>query len=263
MSNSSIDKNAGGADNIAGKVVVITGASSGLGAALALQLAQRGARLVLGARREDKLVDLARAIGEVGGEALIQRVDVRRKEHVAELARNAIDGFGGIDVWVNNAAIMPASMFVQNDTDEWDALIDTNIKGVLYGIGAALPHMREQNAGHIINVSSTAAHASTGAIAAVYSMTKHAVRMLTESLVAEEAMAGSRVRVTEMAPGMIDSDLKYTVTDPAMRENVMQAYGEGAIMLSPEEMARAIVYAIGEPENISVSSIVVRPTGGD
>ncbi|WP_314742366.1 SDR family oxidoreductase [uncultured Actinomyces sp.] len=263
MSNSSIDKNAGGADNIAGKVVVITGASSGLGAALALQLAQRGARLVLGARREDKLVDLARAIGEVGGEALIQRVDVRRKEHVAELARNAIDGFGGIDVWVNNAAIMPASLFVQNDTDEWDALIDTNIKGVLYGIGAALPHMREQNAGHIINVSSTAAHASTGAIAAVYSMTKHAVRMLTESLVAEEAMAGSRVRVTEMAPGMIDSDLKYTVTDPAMRENVMQAYGEGAIMLSPEEMARAIVYAIGEPENISVSSIVVRPTGGD
>lgn len=210
MSNSTTSGPDTKADNITGKIVVITGASSGLGAALACQLADRGARLVLGTRREDRLTDLAQSIRETGGEAITRRVDVskNKKEQVAELAQAALKDFGRIDVWVNNAAIMPASFLVQNDTDEWDALIDINIKGVLYGIGAVLPHMHERNSGHIINVSSVAAHASTGAIASVYSMTKHAVRLLTDSLRAEETMMGSRVRITEMAPGAIDSDLK-------------------------------------------------------
>lgn len=248
-------------NHIAGKVVVITGASSGLGAALARRLSERGARLVLAARRSDRIEELARTLNADGGEAVAQATDVSDKNQVAALVETALARFGRIDVLVNNAAIMPASSFAKNDTEEWDRLIDINIKGVLYCIGAVLSHMRERGSGHIINVSSVAAHHDTGAQASVYAMTKHAVRELSKGLAAEEAMVGSGVKVTEMAPGMIDTDLKYTVTDPEMRKIALEAYASGAPMLSPEDMARGIVYAIDQPEHVAITSIVVEPTG--
>ncbi|MCA0252264.1 MAG: SDR family oxidoreductase [Actinobacteria bacterium] len=247
--------------HVRGKVVVITGASSGLGEALARQLAERGARLVLAARRGDRLTQLTEEIVAQGGEAIGQQTDVSDKTQVAALIAQALTTFGQVDVLVNNAGIMPASSFAKNDTDEWDRLIDINIKGVLYGIGAVLPHMRERKSGHIVNVSSTAAHHTTGLVAPVYSATKHAVKEISDGLRAEEALVGSGIRITEMAPGMIDTDLKHTVTDPEMNAMVMQAYAPGQAMLTADAMARPIVYAIDQPDNVTIASIIVKPTG--
>ncbi|MCW5951183.1 MAG: SDR family oxidoreductase [Propionibacteriaceae bacterium] len=240
---------------------MITGASSGLGEALARQLAERGARLVLAARRGDRLTQLTEEIVAQGGEAIGQQTDVSDKTQVAALIAQALTTFGQVDVLVNNAGIMPASSFAKNDTDEWDRLIDINIKGVLYGIGAVLPHMRERKSGHIVNVSSTAAHHTTGLVAPVYSATKHAVKEISDGLRAEEALVGSGIRITEMAPGMIDTDLKHTVTDPEMNAMVMQAYAPGQAMLTADAMARPIVYAIDQPDNVTIASIIVKPTG--
>lgn len=248
-------------NTIQNKVIVVTGASSGLGKALVEQLAGKGAKLVIGARRVDELAALADSLRDSTGQVRYQATEVSDKQQVQALVDFALAEFGQIDVLVNNAAIMPSSFLVKNDTDEWDRLIDINIKGVLYGIGAVLSHMRERNSGHIINVSSTAAHEDISPFTTVYSMTKHAVRNITEGLRKEEGMVGSKIRVTEMAPGGIDTDLKKTVTDPGMKEAVMTAYEDKSQLLSAEDMARAIVYAINEPENIAVNSIVVRPTG--
>lgn len=247
--------------NIKDKVIVITGASSGLGYALAKELARFGAKVVLGARRQDKLMELTQEIIEDGGEAIFRQVDIRRQEEVMNLINLAIEKYQRIDVLVNNAGIMPASFLVKNNTEEWDNLIDINIKGVLYGIGAVLPKMRQQKFGHIINVSSTAAYEEISPFSTIYSMTKHAVSNITEGLRKEEAMAKSNIRVTEIAPGAIDTDLKYTVTDKEMRDIVMPFYEKKEMILSPDEMARAIIYAINEPGNIAINAMVVRPTG--
>ncbi len=248
-------------NHIAEKVIVITGASSGLGAAAARQLAERGAKLVLAARRQDRLAELTEQITAAGGEAIGQATDVADKTQVADLIATALARFGQVDVLVNNAGIMPASSFAKNDTDEWDRLIDINIKGVLYGIGAVLPHMRERGTGLIVNVSSTAAHHSTGLVAPVYAATKHAVKEISDGVRAEEALVGSGVRITEFAPGMIDTDLKDTVTDPQTRELVMQAYAPGQTMLSADDMARPLVQVIDQPDNVTIAAIIVKPTG--
>lgn len=250
-------------NNIQGKVIIVTGASSGLGAALTRQLAGKGAKLIIGARRVSALDSLATDLQSSGKEVFYKACDVSDKAQVQSLVDFALTKFGKIDVLVNNAAIMPASFLVKNDTDEWDKLIDINIKGVLYGIGAVLPHMRERSTGHIINVSSTAAHEDISPVTTVYSMTKHAVRHITEGLRLEENLAKSNIRVTEMAPGAIDTELKNTVTDPTMREAAIKFYADKSQLLSAEDMARAIVYAINEPEQINISSIVVRPTGAN
>ena len=248
-------------NNIKDKVVIITGASSGMGAEIAKQLGEKRAKLVIAARDEKKLIDVKNEVEKLGGEAVYAITDVSKHEDVENMVKLALDTYGHIDVLINNAAIMPASYYSKNDYKEWDQLIDINIKGVLYSIGEVLPHMRERKKGHIINVSSTAAHHNAEAYASVYAATKHAVRVISEGVRKEESMFKTNIRVTDMTPGMIDSGLKYTVTDPEMREFVLKMYSdENVPKLSPADMARAISYVINEPENIMINEIIVTPT---
>ena len=246
--------------NLNGKVVIITGASSGIGNAIAKQLGTKGAKLVLAARREDRLISLAEEVKKSGGQAVYKVTDVRNKQQVIDLAAYAVEQFGRIDALVNNAGIMPSGFLNIDTSDEWDDLIDINIKGVLYNIGAVLPYMRKQQNGHIINVSSIAAYVTTSPYAIVYSMTKHAVREISEGLRQQEAIMQSNIRVTDVGPGTIDTDLKYTITDPQMRDAAMQQYSDKSKMLAPDELASTVVYAMELPENVSVNTLVVRPS---
>ncbi|UIJ71857.1 SDR family oxidoreductase [Aurantimonas sp. HBX-1] len=231
------------------KTILITGASSGIGAAIALELGKTGARLALGARRTDRLEQLAE---EIGGEVLVRRLDVTDRADVAAFADAARERFGRIDVIVNNAGVMPLSPMASLKVDEWDRMVDVNIKGVLYGIAAVLPEMTARGSGHVINI------ASIGALrvvptAAVYCATKYAVRALSEGLRQEN----DRIRVTCVHPGVVESELADTITDPAAAE-AMKSYR--AIALKPEAIARAVRYAIEQPDDVDVSEIVVRPT---
>jgi NADP-dependent 3-hydroxy acid dehydrogenase YdfG len=231
------------------KVVLITGASSGIGAGIARELGRAGATLALGARRTDRLEALA---AEIGGATLIRRLDVTDRADVAAFARAARERFGRVDVIVNNAGVMPLSPLLSLKLDEWDRMIDVNIRGVLHGIAAVLPEMTERGSGHIVNIASIGA---LGVVptAAVYCATKHAVRAISEGLRQEN----ERIRVTCIHPGVVESELADTITDPAAAE-AMRGYR--AIALQPDAIARAVRYAIEQPEDVDVSEIVVRPT---
>lgn len=247
-------------NNIKDKVIIITGASSGIGCSLAQKLGEQGAKLVLAARREDRLIELQQRIKNIGGNVVYHVTDVSKKEQVSALIEFALNTFGCVDVLINNAGIMPTSFLENNATDEWDRLIDINIKGVLYCIGSVLPHMRERQKGHIVNVSSNAAYDAVSPYSTVYSMTKQAVRAISEGLRAEETIKGSHVRITEICPGSIDTELVNTVTDPQMREVAKQLFSDKTKMLTADEMADAIVFAINEPENILIRTLIVQPT---
>lgn len=239
------------------KVIVITGASSGIGEATALELAKDGMNLVLGARRTERLEELAQKIKEIGGKAIYANTDVTNVDDVENLAKLAIKEFGRIDVWINNAGIMPHSLLISKKINDWNNMIDVNIKGTLYGIGAALPYMHEQKFGHIINISSVAGHyAHAGG--AVYSATKWAVRAISESLREEEAQAGTNVRVTIISPGAIDTELVNSLTDEAIKANVQNFYDNFSIPV--ERVAKVIKQAIDMPEDTSLNEIIIRPT---
>jgi NADP-dependent 3-hydroxy acid dehydrogenase YdfG len=240
---------------IEGKVIVITGASSGLGEAAARHLAEEGARVVLAARRTERLEALADEITESGGEALPVTTDVTERKQVQALVDAAVEKFGRIDVMLNNAGIMPASRLDRLKVDEWDQMIDVNLKGVLYGIAAALPYMREQSSGHIINVASDAGH-KVHPTEAVYAATKHAVRALSEGLRQEVKPYG--LRTTIISPGAVESELPETVTDEEVAEEVQEVYEEHAI--SADSFARAVAFAIEQPEAVDVNEILYRPT---
>ncbi|HEV2554560.1 MAG TPA: SDR family oxidoreductase [Bosea sp. (in: a-proteobacteria)] len=231
------------------KVVLVTGASSGIGAGIARELGHAGATLALGARRTDRLEALA---AEIGGSTLIRRLDVTDRADVAAFARAARERFGRVDVIVNNAGVMPLSPLLSLKLDEWDRMIDVNIRGVLHGIAAVLPEMTERGSGHIVNIASIGA---LGVVptAAVYCATKHAVRAISEGLRQEN----ERIRVTCIHPGVVESELADTITDPVAAE-AMRGYR--AIALQPDAIARAVRYAIEQPEDVDVSEIVVRPT---
>lgn len=241
--------------NTKDKVVIITGASSGIGEATAKNLAEKGAKLVLAARREDRLKSLQEEITKNGGQAIYKVVDVTSHSQMEELAQAALDEFGRIDVLVNNAGLMPLSLLRNQKVDEWNTMIDVNIKGVLYGISAVLPTMREQKSGHVINLSSVAGHA-VGAGSAVYSATKFAVKAITEGLRLEESAGGSNIRATNISPGAIATDLKETITDTDLKSGIDEFY-KGAIEV--ESIARAIAFAIDEPGDIAVNELIVRP----
>ncbi len=198
------------------KVIVITGASSGIGEATAKLVAKDGAKVILGARRENKLKKIADGIEKLGGEAAYQATDVTDDNQVEALAKLAIDKFGRIDVWLNNAGIMPQSILSEKKINDWNNMIDINIKGTLYGIGAAISHMDKQKSGHIINVSSVAGHTAHSG-SAVYSATKYAVCAISESLRQEMVEAKNNVRVTVISPGAINTDLLSSVTDPEVK----------------------------------------------
>ena len=243
-------------NNIQDKVVVITGASSGLGEAAARHLAGQGAKLVLGARRVDRLEKLVAAIRADGGAALAVATDVTRRDDVENLIQRAIAEFGHVDVLINNAGVMPMSAMARLRVEEWDQMIDVNIKGVLYGIAAVLPGMQTRKSGHIINLSSVAGLRVSAGIGTVYSATKFAVKALSEGLRAE--VSGDNIRVTTLYPGAIDSELKHGSQDKDAGQ-AMQAFYE-AFEIPADSVARAIAYAIEQPADVAVNEITIRPT---
>jgi NADP-dependent 3-hydroxy acid dehydrogenase YdfG len=239
---------------IKGKVVAVTGASSGIGETTALLLASRGAKLVLGARRSDLLEALVDRIAGAGGEAIHARTDVTRREDLMNLVKVACARFGKLDVLINNAGIGPISPLDDLRVEDWEQMIDVNFKGVLYGIAAALPVFRQQGFGHFVNIISTAG-LKVVPLQAVYGATKNAVRTLTEGLRQE---AGDKLRVTGISPGFIHTDFAESMTNPDAKAQTLSARDKMAI--SPEAIARAIAFAIEQPPEVDVGDITVRPT---
>jgi NADP-dependent 3-hydroxy acid dehydrogenase YdfG len=238
--------------NIEGKVVVITGASSGIGEAAARLLAQRGAHVVLGARRVRQLESLAASIAASGGSARTRSLDVTSREDMQAFVDFAKTAFGHIDVIVNNAGVMPLSPLSSLKVDEWNQMIDVNIRGVLHGIAAVLPVMEAQGFGQVINISSIGG-LSVSPTAAVYCATKFAVRAISDGLRQET----DKLRVTVVCPGVVESELANSISDDAARDE-MKTFRR--IAIQPDAIARAIAYAIEQPEDVDVSEIVVRPT---
>lgn len=241
--------------NLNEKVVVITGASSGLGATTARHLAAAGAVVVLGARREDRINDLVKELTEDGAKAIAVKTDVTDREQVKRLVDTAVEKFGRVDVMLNNAGLMQQSPLEALKIDEWDNMIDVNIKGVLYGIAAALPHMKQQKSGHIINVSSVAGHKVTPA-GAVYCATKHAVRAISEGLRSE--VKPYNMRTTVISPGAVATELPTHITHEASHDGISEYYAQVAV--PPESFARAVAFAIEQPEDVDINEILYRPT---
>lgn len=240
--------------SITGKVVVITGASSGIGEATAKLLAQKGAKLMLAARRQDRLADLAKSINDEGGKASFCVTDVTKRDQVYAMAEQTIKEYGQVDVIINNAGLMPVSRLAELKVDEWDRMIDVNIKGVLNGIAAVLPGMLARKSGHIINISSVAGH-KVMAAGAVYCGTKFAVRAISEGLRME---VGKDIRSTIISPGAVMTELPNTISNPDVQQLVDSVYQAQAI--DPSSIAGAILFAMEQPADVDVNEIVVRPT---
>jgi NADP-dependent 3-hydroxy acid dehydrogenase YdfG len=241
-------------NNIQGKVIVITGASSGLGEAAARHLSSQGAMVVLGARRAERIQALARELQARGAHALALATDVTQREQVRALVDAAVRDFGRIDVMLNNAGLMPNSPLERLRVDDWDRMIDVNLKGVLYGIAAALPHMQQQQSGHIINVSSVAGH-KVRAGGTVYAATKHAVRALSEGL--RQEVKPWNIRTTIISPGAVATELVDHMTESDVRAAMQQVYAEA---ISADSFAHAVAYAVSQPEEVDINEILYRPT---
>lgn len=241
--------------NVQNKVVVITGASSGIGEITARLLAERGAKLVLAARRTDRLEKLVADLTACGAQAIAVATDVSKQTDVENLIKQAVVKFGRVDVLVNNAGVMLMAPMAQAKVDEWDKMIDVNIKGVLYGISAALPVMQSQKSGHFINISSVAGLKIAGGIGTVYSATKWAVRAISEGLRME---VGGDIRTTTIYPGAIATELTNHSSDPTSHEAMKGFYQANEI--SADAIARAIVFAIEQPADVDINEITVRPT---
>ncbi|WP_315795179.1 SDR family oxidoreductase [Paenibacillus sp. BIC5C1] len=239
--------------NVKGKVVVITGASSGIGEATARLLAEQGAHVVIGARRVDRLETLASSIRSEGGTVEYHTLDVTQLEEMQTIVELALSRYGGLDVIVNNAGVMPLSPLEALKVDEWNRMIDVNIRGVLHGIAVGLPVMKEQGFGQFINIASIGAYAVTPT-AAVYCATKYAVRAISEGLRQE---VGSDIRVTLISPGVTESELAESISDDEARE-LMKDYRR--ISIPATAIAQSILYAINQPAEVDVNEIVVRPT---
>ena len=241
-------------NNIENKVVVITGASSGLGEATARLLAKKGAKVVIGARRTEKLEAIVQDIRAEGGQAEFIGVDVTKPNEVQALIEKALSAFGQIDVLVNNAGLMSIAPLSELKVDEWDRMIDINIKGVLYGIAATLPVFQKQNFGHFINLASVAGIKVFSPGGTVYSGTKFAVRAISEGLRHE---VGETIRTTTIEPGAIESELKFGSSHKESSEFVTDFYKQA---IPSDSVARAIAYAIEQPADVDINEIVLRPT---
>lgn len=240
-------------DNIENKVVLITGGSTGIGAEVARLLASRGAKVAIAARRKDKLDEVVAGIETAGGVAKAYSLDVTDKKQVEAVVAAAVADFGKLDVLINNAGLMPIRPMSEVNTDEWDAMIDVNLKGTLYGIAAVLPRFLAQQSGHIINLSSVAGIKVFAPGGTVYSGTKFAVSAITEGLRQE---VGDQIRVTSIAPGAVDSDLKHSTSGTAA-ETVMDFYKQA---IPAASVARAVAFAIEQPADVDINEIVLRPT---
>ena len=243
--------------NIANKVVIITGASSGIGEATALKLAAEGAKLVLGARREDKLKAIAAHIKAGGGEAVYRVTDVTRPEDSAALVALAKSTFGKIDAILLNAGLMPNSPLAALETANWNAMIDVNIKGVLHGVAAVLPDFTAQKSGHIITTSSVAGlKAYPGA--AVYCGTKWAVKAIMEALRMESAQAGSNIRTATIYPAAVQSELVHHITDENASAGYRQLYD--AYEIPAARVAEVVAFALAQPDDTNISEFTIGPT---
>jgi NADP-dependent 3-hydroxy acid dehydrogenase YdfG len=239
---------------MANKVVIVTGASSGIGQATAIKLGGEGYKVVLAARRTDRLDSIAEKIIADGGTAIARAVDVTDRDDVARLADDAVSEFGRVDVFVNNAGVMPLSRLDALLVDEWNQMIDVNIRGLLHGIAATLPQFKHQGGGHFVTVASIGAH-QVVATGAVYCASKYAAWAITEGLRLE---SDPSVRVTTISPGVVESELADSISDPTAQE-AMRTYR--AISIPADAIASAISYAIGQPADVDVNEIIVRPAG--
>ena len=242
-------------ENIKNKIVVITGASSGLGAATAKRLSAEGATVVLGARRADRLESLVADLKAAGGEAIAVTTDVTKADEVKRLVDTAVERYGRIDVLLNNAGLMPLAPFESLKVDEWEQMIDVNIKGVLYGIAAALPHMSRQKSGHVINVSSVYGHIVVPG-AGVYCATKHAVRAISEGF--RQEVKPYNIRTTVISPGATQTELLDHISDKTIGDQARKFVGE--VGVPADTFARMVSFAISQPEDVDVSEILFRPT---
>jgi NADP-dependent 3-hydroxy acid dehydrogenase YdfG len=242
-------------NNIENKVVVITGASSGLGEAAARHLSEQGAVVVLGARRADRLESVAQELKAKGAKVSTVTMDVCRRDQVEHLVDTAVETYGRVDVLLNNAGIMPLAPIERLKVDEWDSMIVVNLKGLLYGIAAVMPHMMARKAGHIINVSSVYGH-KVAPGAAVYCATKHAVRALSEGL--RQEVKPYNIRTTVISPGAVATELLGSIGEPDVAEAVRQVVDE--IAIPADSFARMVAFAIGQPDDVDVNEILFRPT---
>lgn len=242
-------------NKISDLVVVITGASSGIGEDAARRLAAKGAKLMLGARREERMQSLVDEIVSAGAQAAYRVTDVSSASQVQALVDAAVEQYGPVDVLINNAGLMPLSFLSQCKLEEWDRMVDVNIKGVLYGIAAVLPAMTQRRSGHIINVASVAGHEvfPTGA---VYCATKHAVRAISEGLRQENRVG---IRTTIISPGPVKTELPNTISTPKLADSVNKNY---ATAIDVDAISDAIIFAIEQPRNVDVNEILVRPLTG-
>ncbi|MCH8972761.1 MAG: SDR family oxidoreductase [Thaumarchaeota archaeon] len=241
---------------IKGKVAIITGASSGIGYATALALSKAGAKVAIGARRTDRLTKLEDEIKQNGGEVFSQKLDVTKKSECDSFVEAVLKKWSSVDILVNNAGIMPLSFLKSQKVDEWDQMIDVNIKGVLYCTSAVIPHMREKKSGHIVNLSSVAGRIVFPS-GSVYCATKHAITAFSEGL-RQELSVRSNIRVTCIEPGVVSTELVNTITD-----ETLQSFVEGAKKmqaLQADDIANAILYAVESPDHVNVNEILVRPT---
>ncbi len=234
------------------KVVIITGASSGLGEATARRLAKNGAKLMLAARREERLKELVADIQKDGGTAKYEVIDVTNKSQVEALAKATHQAYERIDVLVNNAGLMPLSPLDETKVDEWDKMVDVNIKGVLYAIAAVLPIMRQQKSGHIINISSVSGHKVFPG-GTVYCATKFAVKAISEGIRLE---SNGEIRATNISPGAVDTELTNTISHEETAKNVKKMY---SIAIDSDAIARAIAYVIEQPGDVDVNEMIIRP----
>ncbi|MDO6519579.1 SDR family oxidoreductase [Zobellia uliginosa] len=242
--------------NIDNKVVIITGASSGIGQATALKLSEEGAKVVLTARREDRLKDLQKKIEERGGEALIVAGDVTKKSDYEELVEKTLGKFKTIDVLINNAGLMPLSYVEKLKTDEWEKMVDVNIKGVLNGVAAVLPTMIENKGGSIINIASSAAHNYFPG-GAVYCATKSAVKMFSEGL-RQELAPKYGINITSIEPGAVATELTDTITDEDIKETFKEM--QKMTFLEAKDIAEAIHYALTQPARANINDVFIMPT---
>lgn len=241
-------------DNIEGKVVVITGASSGLGEAAARLLAEKGAKLVLGARRKERIDALVQEIAASGGSAEAVATDVTVRADVEALVATAVERFGRVDVMINNAGVMLVSPVERLKVEDWDCMIDVNIKGVLYGIAAVLPVMQRQKSGHLINVSSVAGH-KVRPTSAIYSATKHAVRALSEGV--RQELKAYKIRSTIISPGAVATELVDRITEDDIREAAQPIL---RMAIPADSFARCVAFAISQPDDVDINEILFRPT---
>ena len=242
--------------SIEGKIAIITGASSGIGYATAIALSKAGAKVAIGARRTDKLKQLENEITKIGGDVLSQKLDVTKKDDCNAFVDQTVKKWGTVDILVNNAGLMPLSFVKNLKVDEWEQMIDVNIKGVLFCTAAIIPHFKEKKSGHIVNISSVAGRIVFPA-GSVYCATKHAITAFSEGL-RQELSVRSNIRVTCIEPGVVETELLNTITDESLKpflENAKKMQG-----LKADDIANAILFAVQSPEHMNVNEILVRPT---